>query len=261
MVDRDSPIALYEQIKQALQQEILSGRVGPGDALPSEREICETFDVSRITATRALSELVQLGLVRRQHGKGSFVAETRIRRTFDQIMGLTESLRRQGIATRARVLSLAPADDLPSELAGLDAPFVCLRRLRFIHDTPAVLSTSYLRAEIVAGLPARTFETQSLYELIESRLGKPIVRNEQLMSPIAATDEIAHHLGVAVGSPHMAFRGTTIVDGGAIVELTRSVFRGDMFEFKATMGRGAAGFEPRDGAVIAVKGKSNRRPR
>lgn len=254
MIDRDSPLALYEQVKQALQQEILSGRLGPGDPLPSEREICETFDVSRITATRALSELVQLGLVRRQHGKGTFVAQTRIRRTFDQIMGLTESLRRQGVPTRARILSMAPAHDLPGELSGSDDDFVCLRRLRFIHDTPAVLSTSYLIAAIVADLPPRALETQSLYDLIERRLGRPIVRNEQIMSPIAATDEIARHLGVATGSAHMAFRGTTVVEGGAIVELTRSVFRGDLFEFKASMGRRADGFEPQDGAVIAVKG-------
>jgi GntR family transcriptional regulator len=239
MIDRDSPVSLHAQVRQLIQDEILSGKLSPGDPLPPDRAICARYDVSRITVTRALGDLVAAGLVRRVQGKGTFVAQTRIRRAVGELSGLTESLRLQGLRTRARVLALGPAapEDLPQELAGLPGSFVRLVRLRFVDETPAVHSISFLDAGIVAGLVPRALETQSLYDLIERRTGRPIVRNEQVMTPVVADDALAALLGVAVGSPHMAFQGTTVVAGERVAELTRSVFRGDMFEFKASIRR------------------------
>lgn len=251
-IDRDSPIALYAQLRHLLQDDILSGRLKPGDPLPPDRELCARHHVSRITVTRALSELVQMGLVRRIQGKGSVVAQTRIRRDFSQVMGLTETLRRQGLSTRAAMLALTPDASLPKEFGLHRGPFTRLHRLRHIGAIPAVLSTSYIAAEIVAGLTASDLETRSLYDLIERRLGRAIIRNDQAMMPTVATAEVARLLGVPRGSPHMAFRGTTYVEGGRAVEFTHSIFRGDVFEFHASVRRDDQGFTQPSGTLLAV---------
>jgi DNA-binding LacI/PurR family transcriptional regulator len=66
----------YRQIYEALLMEISSGKLKPGDQIPSEKELCESFQVSRITSKKALEMLVANHLISRQRGKGSFVVET-----------------------------------------------------------------------------------------------------------------------------------------------------------------------------------------
>lgn len=66
-------LPLYKLIMNDILTEIIAGRLRPGDRIPSEHELCETYMVSSITAKNALSELAGKGYIIRQKGKGSFV--------------------------------------------------------------------------------------------------------------------------------------------------------------------------------------------
>jgi DNA-binding LacI/PurR family transcriptional regulator len=72
-VSRFSPDPLYKQVKDILEHQILSGKLQPGDALPSGQQLCLQYGVSSITVRRALRELVAEGLINRRPGLGSFV--------------------------------------------------------------------------------------------------------------------------------------------------------------------------------------------
>lgn len=74
-VDAPPPVPLYYQVRIAIQKDILEGRLQPGDMLPSERALCEQYEVSSITIRRALRDLVQSGLIYRENGVGTFVAQ------------------------------------------------------------------------------------------------------------------------------------------------------------------------------------------
>ncbi len=75
MVDRDSPIPIYRQLKLQFKQQIEAGLLCPGDRLPTERELCERYGISRAPARQALTELAQEGYVYRRAGQGTFVAD------------------------------------------------------------------------------------------------------------------------------------------------------------------------------------------
>jgi len=73
MIDRNSPIPLYYQLKQYFTKQMESGALHSGDRLPTEMELCEQFDISRAPVRQALSELAREGLIYRRAGQGTFV--------------------------------------------------------------------------------------------------------------------------------------------------------------------------------------------
>jgi len=105
-IDRDSPVPYYHQVKDSLRDSILNSTWPPGTALPSEADICEVFGVSRITVRQALAELELEGLVRRERGRGTFVAEPKIReRIVGHLTGFYEDMTAQGLEPQTRVLN------------------------------------------------------------------------------------------------------------------------------------------------------------
>jgi len=83
-IDPSQPIPLYYQLKTLLLEEILSGRYGPDDRLPTEHELCEQYTISRTPVSRALSELAEEGVILRQRRRGTFVNPHWLRRRPDQ---------------------------------------------------------------------------------------------------------------------------------------------------------------------------------
>jgi GntR family transcriptional regulator len=239
MIDRDSPLSLYGQVKLILQGQIDSGELQPGDPLPPDREICARYGVSQITVTRALRDLARIGVVDRLQGRRTVVAGPKVRRTFDELIGLTETLRRQGLSTHSHVLSRdrVGVEDLPYRPGFGIGNFVRIRRLRFVGERPAVIATSYLPEQLAARLNEYDLEHESFYAMYERALKRRITRREQTMVPIVADAAIASLLGVSKNSAHFCVRGFTYVQDDELIELTESVFHGEIFEFGASMHR------------------------
>ena len=239
MVDRDSPLSLYEQIKRAMQEQIESGELQPGDVLPPDREICERYGVSRITVTRALGELARLGIVERLQGKRSVVTAPKVRRTFDELIGLTEVLRGQGLSTHAHLLSheRVRASALPGNQELCAGRFVRIRRLRFVGERRAVIATSFLPERLASKLEGLDLENESFYAMFERVLKLRITRRDQTLVPVVADAEIASLLGVARNTAHFCVRGFTYADGDELIELTEAIFHGEIFEFIGSMRR------------------------
>lgn len=80
MIDRKSPIPLYQQLFTLLKQKIVSGTIPVGTKLPGEDEIVDLYNVSRTTVRQAIESLVQEGLVCKQQGRGTFVIANRPKR-------------------------------------------------------------------------------------------------------------------------------------------------------------------------------------
>jgi len=104
MVNRNHPLPLYYQLMHELRLRIERGEWKPGDLFPPERELSETYGVSRMTVRQALAELVNDGLLRRDQGRGTFVAKPKLRKRLFRLTSFTEDMRARGKQPGARVL-------------------------------------------------------------------------------------------------------------------------------------------------------------
>src|ERR1035438_2326828 len=147
LLDRDLAVPLYHQLQNLLKAEIESGRFRPDERLPSESELAKIFGISMVTVRQALQELVRLDYVRREQGRGTFVA----RRKFDEgpreLTSFTEEMRRHNLVATSRVLAQfeAEADDRVTEALRLPArsPVVTLKRLRLAGAEPLGVQTAH----------------------------------------------------------------------------------------------------------------------
>lgn len=134
-------IPLYFQIEQILKSKIITGEFMPGDQIPTEKDLCETYGVSIITARQAILRLVNEGLLVRQQGKGTFVREDITDSDTLQLSGRINDLISSGLKTQevnvldivkikpnkriAKILNLGPVEEV-----------VKVRRTRSANNVP-----------------------------------------------------------------------------------------------------------------------------
>ena len=96
----------YQIIRDELLDDIDSGRLGPGDRVPSENELVGRFGVSRMTARRALQELAAAGFLLRTRGRGSFVADSRPMSSLLEVRNIADEIAERGHRHSSDVLAL-----------------------------------------------------------------------------------------------------------------------------------------------------------
>lgn len=234
MLIKESSVPLHIQMADELRGRIQRRELRPNDRIPSERELCEQYDISRITVRKALSTLIQEGLVYATIGKGTYVAEMPLREELRPLSSFTQDLERRGMKAGNRVLNLdiVPADD---ERAGLlriprGAELVRLRRLRLADGLPIALQLSYLPHHLCPGLPEVDFTGQSLYAILRERYGLNLVRSDTMISAAMAQVEEAELLGLKRPAAVLISEQTSYLDTNAVIEITRSVFHAERYK-------------------------------
>jgi GntR family transcriptional regulator len=220
----------YRQIEQALRERISTLR--PGARLPSDAELCAEFGVSRMTARNAMQRLAEDGLVARQPGRGSFVAEPPAHRRANRLMTFTQEMRRAGRVPSSRILTRAVRPSSAAEASALGIlpgePVMELRRLRLADGEPIALESTVLIDACADAVMAGDLAAGSLHETL---LGAGIVlrRGTSTIGAAAATDDDARLLAVRPGDPLLVER-RVISDGhGRQVEATESRYPAERY--------------------------------
>lgn len=239
MIDKNSPIPLYYQLQEMFRKLIESGELKPGDPLPSERELSEQHDISRMTIRQAFTNLVSEGLLTRSKGRGTFVAEEKIEQPLMKLTGFSEDMKLRNIDPGSRLIHFEvvnPGANVAKYLEIEDGTNVYqISRLRLGDDAPMAYETSFVRMD---GLKLQEEDLQgSLYAFIEATLGKKIDRARQTIEPSFASEEEAELLMVEPGSPVLLLERITRFDDGTVFEYVKSVYRGDRYKFIAEMQR------------------------
>src|SRR5829696_7790201 len=109
---KSGPLPRYYQLKEIIRERIRSGEWATGSPIPSERELCEQYGISRMTARQSITELVNEGYLYREQGKGTFVAQPKITQHLSQLTGFTEDMEARAKHPAAQVLhqQMIPAD-------------------------------------------------------------------------------------------------------------------------------------------------------
>ncbi len=233
-LDEQARAPLYQQLHRALRKAIEDRRLASDSALPPERDIATDFGVSRITVRKALDALASEGLVRREHGAGTFVA-TRVEKSFSMLSSFSEDMESRGRTVRSTWLRRAAGTVTPEEsmVLGLSPGSAVLRfhRVRFADDVPMALEYTsipriYLGSE-------RAVDT-SLYAALEKADNRP-VRALQRLRAVLFTREQAELLGIEAGAPGLLIERRGFLADGKAVEFTRSFYRGDSYDFVAEL--------------------------
>jgi GntR family transcriptional regulator len=220
----------YRQIEQALRERIASLR--PGERLPSDAELCAQFGVSRMTARNAMQRLEVDGLIRREPGRGSFVAEPPAHRRANRLMTFTDEMQRAGRTPSSRVLTrvIRPSTSSEAENLGIPPrqPIVHLRRLRLADGQPIAIESAALVGASAPVIMTADLEHGSLHAALASA-GFVLRRGTGTISSVKATAEDARLLGIRVGDPLLVERRTIVDAGDRRVETTESRYAADRY--------------------------------
>ncbi|HIC90250.1 MAG TPA: GntR family transcriptional regulator [Anaerolineae bacterium] len=232
-LDRSHPLPLYaqlqEQLRNWIEQGLQDGTLAPDRVIPSEHELCQQYDVSRITVKRALDELVREGLLYRRQGKGTFIAGQKIEHDL-RLLGFSAMMRHLGIEPSSRVLEATVVSAAPYIAHKLrleeGAPLIRLARLRLGNGEPLSISTSHLPQHLFPDMLNENL-TGSLFELLDKRYHMRPERIWEAIDPVQLKGADAECLEVPEGT--LALRSETIVytHGDLPIEHNVSLMRSD----------------------------------
>lgn len=238
---KSGPLPRYYQLKEIIRERIRRGEWSPGSLIPSERELCERYGISRMTARQSITELVTEGLLYREQGRGTFVGQPKIAQQLLRLTGFTEDMRAREQRPGAKVLTaeLWPADDATAERLRIKTgqPVYRLRRLRLADAEPLAIETSHINFIGCERLLANDLERDSLYDLLERVYDLPPLDAEQELEADLADEEEAVLLGIAAGGPVLRTRRVTTTRRNQPIEYATSVYRGDKYRFYTRLGR------------------------
>jgi GntR family transcriptional regulator len=221
--------------------DMLAG-LGPGQALPAERALAGTFSTSRTTVRQALRELTIEGRLVRMQGRGTFAALPKVAQPL-QLTSYTEDMRRQGLASSSRLLSVGyvRADEELSRRLDVRPRARVLRveRLRLAREQPMAIETTHLDAGRFPGLAKRLGDSVSLYALLAADYGVHLAAAEETIETVPAPPKEAEMLEVTVGYPMLLLSRHSRDTGGRPVEFALSFYRGDRYKFVAQLQRPA----------------------
>lgn len=237
-LDESSSLPLYQQLQRALRTAIEKRVVAPDDALPPERDLADELSVSRITVRKAIDGLVDEGLLVRRQGAGTFVC-ARVEKNFAKLTSFSEDMRARGRKPRSQWITKSAGTVTPEESLTLrlspGTPVYRFHRIRFADDAPMALEYATLLA---ACLPSVEAVDNSLYEALEKHGNRP-VRALQRLRAVLFTSEQAKLLKANERDAGLLVERVGFHSDGRAVELTQSIYRGDIYDFVAELSASA----------------------
>ncbi|WP_157020258.1 GntR family transcriptional regulator [Mesorhizobium xinjiangense] len=236
--DRSRPEPLWHQAEQALRALIADGTWPDGTQLPNEGKLSELLGVSRITVRHALRNIEEAGLLRREHGRGTFVRTSTVTAGVRGLTSFTQEMADRGLVVGSRVLEmveLPASDDVAAalEIAEGDA-VVKVRRLRAGNNLPIGIQTAFLPSARVPGFLGIGQVVPSLYEDLRNRFGISPMEAREIYRVGTVSADDAGLLEVAAGSPAFIVQRITS-DAQGPFEFTVSTMRGDRYEIRSRL--------------------------
>jgi GntR family transcriptional regulator len=209
-IDRDDARPLHLQIRSILHQQILDQALAPGQQLPTEEELQQQFGVSRSVIRQALGGLAASGLIHRQRGRGSVVAAApTLRRHIQRAGGLGEQTAARGQHLTTRVLNMEAATPPPPAREALGTSRTWrIERIRYLQDTPVVFMRTWVSKDLFPHFTAEMLQDASLLALMRAH-GYPPAGGPRQVQAVAADQDLAQALQVAVGDPLLLLQGVT----------------------------------------------------
>lgn len=228
-------LAKYLQIGTDIIQHIRSGELKPGARVPSENEIIAQYGVSNTTARKALSHIEHQGFARRVKGRGTFVRRQEVVRSANKILSFTKNMAEAGYVPSTRLLHVGLVKEgysvfINGRNYSIKGPAYKFHRLRFADEVPMLLEVRYVAASLCPDIDKQDLEG-SLYEIYEREYGLHLTEIRQILRTTMMSSGTLEFFNLAEPIPCFLVDGVTFCGTETVLELERSVYRGDKYEF------------------------------
>lgn len=205
MIERNSTEKAYEQVKRDLKSKISNGFYQNGDQLPTNMQLCEMYQVSRITVNRALMELEADGCIEKVQGKGCFVRLTEINQNISQFYSFTEELVKMGYVPSSIFVSLK-LEKASEEIAkaldlDVDDKVYVITRLRLADEMIVAYDRSAIPMKLIPDFDKHMLTGGSLYKALEENYQIKPNHSEETIEAISINAEDAEKMRLKSGSP------------------------------------------------------------
>jgi GntR family transcriptional regulator len=222
---------LYTRIQEYIAELILSGKLAPDAKIQSERDFSEDLGVSRMTVRRAITELVNEGLLERKHGSGTYVSKPKLTYEASELANYTEAMQKRNIATSSQLLEFGQvvASKRLGEYLGLPIgdPVYRISILRLANRVPVVLERVFVSCARCPGLEEWNLEKSSIHDLLTDVYQITPGRISQTVEAVVAADTVAQQLRVDDGFPLLMLSRITFGSSQEPVVFSQDFLRGD----------------------------------
>lgn len=226
-------VPAYIRIHDAVKKQIDDGFWEIGQRLPSERDLADDYEVSRMTLRQAITLLVEEGILERRVGSGTYVASHRVQEKMRGTTSFTEIVRSQGKTPSSQVVSYQrkPANETEIQQLQLKPSdyVVRMERVRYADNVPLVFEVASIPEKLI-----REFKREDITEHFFQTLtdnGYEIGKSQQTIYAKNASERVANYLKVPKNHAVLALTQVSYFTDGRPFEYVHSQYVGDRFEF------------------------------
>jgi len=232
-----------DEAEEKIECYILEHALGPHDRLPSERDLCNLWEMNRSTLHSAIARLIRIGRLYSQKGSGTYVAEPKVTRNLQDLKSFSKVMEEHERDLETRVLSLRAIESsktIARQLHLLLGHKVFeLIRIRMTEGGPIALETSYVDVQRCPNLDIHDFSKESLYYVFEKEYHIEIAKGEERITVTYSTAEDSKLLGIPIGQALFSLSGVISDTAGIPVEYVETLVRPDYIRFASQLIRKA----------------------
>lgn len=231
---------LYKQIANNIKIKIQEGIYEPNEAIPAENQLAMDYSASRVTVRKAVDTLVELGLLERKHGSGTYVKNKYYEHKLYELKGFTEDIGRYGSEIRNEILKYeiikAPIKVANQLKIKENTDIYFVRRKRFADNNVLIVEDTFLPITL---FPDLTYETMlhSKYDFIENHKHYKIKESYQVFLPILPDSNIREILNIRENIPILKLESTGSLIDGTCFEYSEIYFKSEEYSFTITAQR------------------------
>jgi DNA-binding GntR family transcriptional regulator len=230
-IERNSAVAIYEQIADQLRDQIQGGELKPGQRLPTEPELMRSCGVSRSTVRVALNVLEDEGLLTRRAGKGTFVAHRELAQDLSNLRSFPEAMAAQGFTVQLRPVAwdiAIPPAPVRKQLGLANGEKVLrIERVHWLDEETVATDSLSLPAWITDRVSVERLLTTSTYQVLEEEAGIPLGAASQRVSATTAGRDCAKLLSINPHDPVLLIERLTYALSGVPIEYLNLRYRAD----------------------------------
>jgi GntR family transcriptional regulator len=237
MLEENSIIPLYYQLKELIKEKIKGGSWAEGYKVPSERELMEVYHVSRATVRKALSELITEGFIYRKQGVGTFVAKSKIEQNLIGELSFNQQARIHGLNPSSKIVYAALEPHLANRIFAIfqleeNTKVHKIIRVRLVNNHPLILETLYIPQQYSSDILSHNLEDIAVFTYLNEKFN--FTHSTLEIEPVAMNEFEAKYLQTEIARPALSLE-RIVYSEEQVIAIQKRIMRGDRGKFSFTL--------------------------